>query len=118
MKMFYPEKNLTPSPLLSHIIFIHSRQPSRLLSREGRIPTLKESAEKKKKPATIRINQKWCKGCYICLEVCPKKVYKKSSEISEKGFQPVLVAHPELCTLCLQCEMLCPDLAINVEKGE
>ena len=81
-------------------------------------PALKESVEKKKKPVIIRLNQKWCKGCYICLEVCPKKVYEKSAEVSEKGFQPVLAAHPELCTRCLQCEMLCPDLAINVEKGE
>jgi 2-oxoglutarate ferredoxin oxidoreductase subunit delta len=79
---------------------------------------LKENVEKKKKPATIRLNRKWCKGCYICLEVCPKKVFEKSPEVSEKGFQPVLVAHPELCTRCLQCEMLCPDLAISVEKGE
>jgi len=79
---------------------------------------LQDSVGKKKKPATIHLNRKWCKGCYICLEVCPKKVYEKSSEVSEKGFQPVLVSHPELCTRCLQCEMLCPDLAINVEKGE
>ena len=109
---------MTPSPLLSHIIFIPNRQPSRLLSREGRNRTLQKSVEKKKKPATIHLNRKWCKGCYICLEVCPKKVYEKSPEVSEKGFQPVFVAHPELCTRCLQCEMLCPDLAINVEKGE
>jgi 2-oxoglutarate ferredoxin oxidoreductase subunit delta len=109
---------LTPSPLLSHIIFIPNRQPTKLLSREGRNRTLQKTVEKKKKPATIHLNRKWCKGCYICLEVCPKKVFEKSSEVSEKGFQPVLVAHPELCTGCLQCEMLCPDLAINVEKGE
>lgn len=80
--------------------------------------TLKEGSDRKKKPVTIHLNQKWCKGCYICLEVCPKKVFEKSPEVSEKGFQSVVVAHPELCTRCLQCEMLCPDLAINVEKGE
>ena len=78
---------------------------------------MKASVEKKK-AVNIRLNQKWCKGCYICLEACPKKVYEKSSEVSEKGFHPVLAAHPELCTRCLQCEMLCPDLAIRVEKGE
>ena len=79
---------------------------------------MKESSGKPKKPAVIRLNQKWCKGCYICLEVCPKKVFEKSREVSEKGFQPVAVARPEACTVCLQCEMLCPDLAVNVEKGE
>ena len=46
----------------------------------------------------------------------PKKVFEKSKEVSEKGFNPVFGAHPEQCTACLQCEMLCPDLAINVQK--
>ena len=71
-----------------------------------------------KKNAEIEINQKWCKGCYICLESCPKKVFEKSAEVCEKGFFPVFVARPEDCTSCLQCEMICPDLAINVRKGE
>ncbi|MBU1205423.1 MAG: 4Fe-4S binding protein [Proteobacteria bacterium] len=72
--------------------------------------------EKKKKPTRIHINQKWCKGCYICLEACPKKVFEKSPEVAEKGFNPVVVAHSEQCTHCWQCEMLCPDLAIHVAK--
>jgi len=71
---------------------------------------------KKRKAASIQINPKWCKGCYICLETCPKKVYEKSPAVSEKGFNPVMIAHPEECTLCLQCEMLCPDLAIHVKE--
>jgi Pyruvate/2-oxoacid:ferredoxin oxidoreductase delta subunit len=29
----------------------------------------------------------------------------------------VAIIHAEECTRCLQCEMLCPDLAIHVEKG-
>jgi 2-oxoglutarate ferredoxin oxidoreductase subunit delta len=79
---------------------------------------LKENREKRKKKVEIHINQSWCKGCYICLETCPQKVFDKGSEVSEKGFFPVLVARPEDCTTCLQCEMLCPDLAIDVKKGE
>lgn len=71
--------------------------------------------EKKKKSANIYLNQKWCKGCYICVEVCPQKVFGKSSEVSDKGFNPVLILYPEKCTRCRQCEMLCPDLALNVE---
>ena len=77
---------------------------------------MEEKKSKKKKVSRIHINQKWCKGCYVCLEVCPQKVFEKSKEVSEKGFNPVFVAHPEQCTACLQCEMLCPDLAINVQK--
>jgi len=80
------------------------------------LPDKAKKKEKVKKAVNIHLNQKWCKGCYICLEVCPKKVFEKSLEVSEKGFNPVVAVHPELCTHCLQCEMLCPDLAINVEK--
>jgi 2-oxoglutarate ferredoxin oxidoreductase subunit delta len=69
---------------------------------------------KTKKSVSIRLNQEWCKGCYICLEICPKKVFEKSFEVSDKGFNPVIVAHPEECSRCLQCEMMCPDLAIDV----
>ncbi len=71
--------------------------------------------KKKKKSVKIDINQKWCKGCYICVEVCPQKVFAQAPEVSEKGFQQVVVEYPEKCTRCLQCEMLCPDLAINVQ---
>ncbi|TET90989.1 MAG: hypothetical protein E3J35_04450 [Methanomassiliicoccales archaeon] len=31
------------------------------------------------------ITKEYCKGCQICIEVCPKKVYSEGSEISEKG---------------------------------
>ena len=78
---------------------------------------MKDDRGKKKKVAHIQINQKWCKGCYICLEICPKQVFEKSKEVSQKGFNPVAILHAEKCTHCLQCEMLCPDLAIHVEKG-
>jgi 2-oxoglutarate ferredoxin oxidoreductase subunit delta len=79
---------------------------------------LKKGPDKKKKSVNIHLNPEWCKGCYICFEACPKKVFEKSPEVSEKGYQPVVVAHPECCSRCLQCEMLCPDLAINIEKEE
>ena len=75
-----------------------------------------EEKPKKKKNMRIQINQKWCKGCYLCVEVCPRKVFEIAEEVSEKGFNPVAIVHPEQCTQCLQCEMLCPDLAIQVKE--
>jgi len=71
---------------------------------------------KGEKAVSIRINQQWCKGCYICFEVCPKKVFEKSPEVAEKGFNPIVIAHPEQCSHCGQCELLCPDLALQVVK--
>jgi 2-oxoglutarate ferredoxin oxidoreductase subunit delta len=69
----------------------------------------------------IEINSKWCKSCYICVDVCPRKVLEIDQATFQKGRHPVLVAHLEDCTVCRQCELLCPDLAIVVSddsKGE
>jgi 2-oxoglutarate ferredoxin oxidoreductase subunit delta len=64
----------------------------------------------------IEINQDWCKSCYICVEMCPKKVYVKSDKVSRKGTRPVEISNLAECTGCMRCELLCPDLAIAVLK--
>ena len=66
----------------------------------------------------IAINQAWCKGCYICVSVCPRDVLDIDREAWIHNHHPVLVRHPERCTACRNCELLCPDLAIAVEDKE
>ena len=60
---------------------------------------------------TLVINQKWCKGCGICVAFCPKNALKL---VKEK----VTLADPEACITCGQCELRCPDYAIYIEKTE
>lgn len=55
------------------------------------------------------INPKWCKGCGICVEFCPKKVLELKHE-------KVRIANAEDCILCGLCELRCPDYAIYIEK--
>lgn len=57
------------------------------------------------------INQKWCKGCGICVAFCPKKAIEL---VKEK----VTLVNPEACITCGQCELRCPDYAIYIEKTE
>jgi len=56
----------------------------------------------------IRVNLNWCKGCGICIEVCPMDVYK-----ADKNGKPIIV-QPEICIWCELCEMYCPDFAISL----
>lgn len=63
----------------------------------------------------IELKQEWCKGCGLCIEICPKGVFNRADKISQRGFKEIIVRHPENCSGCLWCEMLCPDLVITVE---
>jgi len=66
----------------------------------------------------VKLNQKWCKGCGLCIEICPKNVYDRESKVSPKGFREIIIKNPDLCNQCQLCELLCPDLAITIQKDK
>ena len=55
----------------------------------------------------IVITPSYCKGCEICVKLCPKSVLEM---ISFKAS----VVRIEDCIECMQCELRCPDFAIEV----
>ncbi|WP_040327441.1 4Fe-4S dicluster domain-containing protein [Clostridium ihumii] len=55
----------------------------------------------------IYINEKWCKGCGLCVDSCPKKVLGKQQ-------LKAIVINEESCIKCHICENICPDFAIHV----
>ena len=57
-----------------------------------------------------------CKGCGLCVDVCPKKVLEISAEVNTKGYFPVYQARPEDCVYCATCCRMCPDVAISITK--
>lgn len=64
---------------------------------------------------TITIDPDRCKGCMLCVEICPKKVYKQSKDkTNKKGYKIAEAKYPENCIKCRKCELICPDFAINV----
>lgn len=62
------------------------------------------------------IDSNRCKGCGLCVTVCPKKVLEISGEVNAKGYFPVCQARPEDCIYCTTCCLMCPDVAITISE--
>lgn len=63
----------------------------------------------------IKLNTKRCKGCYLCVSVCPVKALSPSGELGEHGYETVKVDE-EKCITCGSCYRMCPDYAIEILK--
>ena len=59
-----------------------------------------------------------CKGCSLCVEVCPKHVLDISGEVNARGYFPAYQARPEDCIHCSVCCIMCPDVAITISEVE
>ncbi len=65
-------------------------------------------------PREIRVDKRLCKGCHICISVCPHGVLKKSDRVDNRGFILPEVVDINACKICRLCEIHCPDFAIVV----
>ena len=61
-----------------------------------------------KKKHEVIINEPWCKGCKICVEICPKHVLAMDGIVAK-------VIDIDSCTGCMLCEQLCPQRAIAAQ---
>lgn len=68
--------------------------------------------------AKIKIDKKRCKGCGLCVIVCPKKNLRADGELNESGLHPAVVIRQEDCTGCGFCFVMCPDACIVIEGDE
>ena len=73
-----------------------------------------KTSPKKKATKEILIDEKYCKGCFLCIAVCPKKVLARGDQRSRGGYAMPRVENLEACISCALCEMTCPDLALTV----
>ncbi len=58
----------------------------------------------------LELIPEWCKGCDICVRMCPERCLELNEE------QIITVPRPEKCTGCRICEWLCPDFAIRLHS--
>ncbi len=64
---------------------------------------------------TIKINNERCKGCMLCMSVCPKQCIELSTDFNKKGYFFVEIVNDK-CTGCSLCAIMCPDIAIEVYR--
>ncbi len=71
----------------------------------------------------IEINSERCKGCGLCIAICPKKKIEISDRLNTKGYYPACFQEAMVkdvskieCTGCTLCAVCCPDVAIEVYR--
>ena len=69
--------------------------------------------KEKNKMLFLQFNR--CKGCDLCINVCPNKALEKSSTLNRSvQYPPKAVESGGKCTFCRLCEYTCPDFALYV----
>ncbi len=60
------------------------------------------------------VNEVWCKGCRICVDLCPQKVLDMVEAPERWEGTIVKVTNMDACNGCGICEVECPDFAISI----
>jgi len=68
--------------------------------------------------AIVKVDKNKCKGCGLCLGVCPQNNLEPANKENAKGFIYVKVKAPSKCTGCGLCYLICPDTAIEIYEEE
>lgn len=65
----------------------------------------------------VTFNDDACKGCELCVVVCPVKILELNIEkINSKGYSPAHCIDQDKCIACANCAIMCPDSVITVER--
>ena len=63
----------------------------------------------------IKINTERCKGCGLCVAVCPKGNVVISATSNKNGYFPAISTNSD-CAGCAVCAIICPDAVIEVYR--
>lgn len=64
----------------------------------------------------IVVDAERCKGCALCVDVCPQHVLALSAGLNAAGYHPARLTDAAGCTGCAVCAVVCPDAAITVYR--
>lgn len=65
--------------------------------------------------SVLSLHPERCKGCRLCIPICPKQAISISDYINKKGYKPVQV-DPETCISCGSCYVICPDYVFEIKE--
>ena len=57
-----------------------------------------------------------CKGCALCITVCPKHILALDESTNVKGYRPAVCTDEAACVGCASCARICPDSILTIEK--
>jgi len=58
-----------------------------------------------------------CKGCELCVSICPTKVLKlDTGRVNVRGYFPAIIYNLAGCSGCGSCAKICPDSVITVRR--
>ena len=63
----------------------------------------------------IVVDTEHCKGCEVCIPVCPTNVIEMASLVNGKGYH-FMEQVREDCIGCTNCATVCPDSVITVYR--
>lgn len=66
----------------------------------------------------VLVDEKACKGCGICIAMCPMKILAFSEDHNEMGVRYPRVSDQAKCVKCGNCMIYCPDFAMVVTDDE
>ncbi len=65
----------------------------------------------------VVIDEDRCKGCGLCVSVCPSEILKLAEgRFNAKGYRPIEVINMDECIGCAQCATICPDVVFTVYR--
>lgn len=65
---------------------------------------------------TVSVDVENCKGCGVCVSICPTKALALGREVNGKGYNYSYLENAQACIGCAGCAIVCPDSVIEVYK--
>lgn len=66
----------------------------------------------------VEIERELCKGCELCIPVCPEGILALGEEFNPSGHLTVHILDEGRCTGCQKCALICPDVAIRILRED